>query len=272
MCYRSPLFSSWLLSITSAILLPLATMHAQEYKLVWADEFDYNGLPDKTKWVYEHGFVRNKEKQYYTVDRLENARVENGHLIIEGRKEAYTAPNGKQAEYTAASITTQDKAAWTYGRMEVRAKLPEGKGQWPAIWMLGTNIKEIGWPKCGEIDIMEFVGKEPNHIHGTVHWYGRVENKKTAQGKKIDAVEPYKDFHVYAVEWSPEKIVWYFDDQVYHTFMLDRPDLGTPEENPFTKPHYLLLNLALGGSWGGEIDDAMLPQKFVIDYVRVYQK
>ena len=145
----------------------------KQWKLVWSDEFDYQGLPDANKWDYEVGFVRNKESQYYTRARPENARVEGGNLVIEGRHETYSDPNakgrnaGKAAEYTAASLITRKKAEWKYGRVEIRARLPEGKGVWPAIWMLGSNIGEIGWPACGEIDIMEFVGHDPNHVHAT---------------------------------------------------------------------------------------------------------
>ena len=142
----------------TAVLVVVMTVAAQTregWTLVWADEFDRDGLPDPAKWTYEKGFVRNKEAQYYTVSRAENARVESGRLIIEGRKEAYTAPDGKTASYTAASVTTDGTFALTYGRVEVKAKLPRGRGMWPAIWMLGTSIHGIGWPRCGEIDIME---------------------------------------------------------------------------------------------------------------------
>ena len=143
---------------------------AAERKLVWSDEFNYQGLPDPAKWGYETGFVRNHESQYYTKERKENARVENGHLVIECRKEQFTPANHVPVNYTAASLITQNKASWQYGRIEVRAKLPHGKGVWPAIWMLGTNITQVGWPRCGEIDIMEFIGKEPKNIFGTLHF------------------------------------------------------------------------------------------------------
>ena len=143
---------------------------AGEWELVWSDEFNYKGLPDKTKWDYEEGFVRNNESQYYTRARPENASVEGGVLIIECRKERFQPENHPPVAYTAASLTTLNKESWQYGRIEVRAKLPHGKGVWPAIWMLGTNISEVGWPACGEIDIMEFIGKEPGNIYGTLHY------------------------------------------------------------------------------------------------------
>lgn len=251
---------------------------AADMKLVWADEFDYTGLPNPEKWDYEVGFVRNDEKQFYTRERKENARVENGMLVIEGRKEEYKNPNYKagsrrrnerdeSASYTAASLNTLGKASWTYGRIEVRAKLPQGKGVWPAIWTLGTNIREIGWPRCGEIDIMEFVGKEPKFVHGTVHFPR--DGKHASNGSKIETEKPYDDFHVYAMEWREDRIDFFFDETKYHSFNID--DAGTGDDNPFRKPHYLLINLALGGSWGGEIDDSIFPQKYLIDYVRIYE-
>jgi beta-glucanase (GH16 family) len=248
-------------------------------KLVWSDEFDTPGLPDPAKWDYEVGFVRNNELQYYTRARQANARVEGGNLVIEGIKEHYAIPaadggrKGGQAadgfaEYTAAALITKGKESWTYGRIEVRAKLPQGKGVWPAIWMLGTNIPQIGWPACGEIDIMEFVGHTPDKVHATCH-FGK-GGKHTQKGGNITTAKPWEDFHVYAVEWTADAMDFYFDKDKYFTFPLDTAaDRGV---NPFRKPQYLLINLALGGSWGGNMDDSVLPQKFLVDYVRVYQK
>jgi beta-glucanase (GH16 family)/GH35 family endo-1,4-beta-xylanase len=250
------------------------------WQLVWSDEFDHEGLPDPKKWTYEVGFVRNQEKQYYTQARKENGRVEHGELIIEGRKEHF--PNAqydpktegnwqkdrKNADYTSASITTEGKASWIYGRIEVRAKLPQGKGVWPAIWTLGTGISKVGWPRCGEIDIMEFVGHQPDKVHGTIH-YG-LDGKHQSQGDKLTVDKPWEDFHVYAIEWEADRIDFFFDDTKYFTFKT--PAADSDGSNAFRQPHYLLLNLALGGSWGGQIDDNVLPQQFVIDYVRVYQR
>src|SRR5437868_5358649 len=152
---------------------------AENWKLLWADEFDYTGAPDPKRWTNEVGFIRNRELQFYTAGRKENARVENGKLIIEARKEHFPNPrykpgvtdarNPEYAEYTSACVTTEKLAAWKYGRIEVRAKLPEGRGVWPAIWMLGTNRHSAGWPKCGEIDIMEYVGFDQNVIHANIH-------------------------------------------------------------------------------------------------------
>ena len=250
-------------------LLVTATHYADaaDWKLVWSDEFNYQGLPDTNKWGYEEGFVRNHESQYYTRARLENARVENGNLVIECRKEQFTPPNHAPVEYTAASLTTKNKESWQYGRIEVRAKIPQGKGVWPAIWMLGTNITQVGWPRCGEIDIMEFVGKEPGQIHGTLHYFA--DGKHQSDHESLKTPVPFDDFHTYAIEWTPERIDFYFDNQKYHSAPINKADQGA--NNPFREPQYLILNFALGGDWGGPIDEAVLPQKFLIDYVRVYQ-
>jgi beta-glucanase (GH16 family) len=246
----------------------LAQAQSPGWRLVWADEFDYHGLPDPTKWTYEEGLLRNRESQYYTKARWENARVENGDLVIECRKESYTPTNHAPVEYTSASLTTKHTASWLYGRIEVRAKLPQGRGVWPAIWTLGTNVVSVGWPRCGEIDIMEFVGKQPEHVYGTVHY--SVDGKhQSNQGIKKES-HPYEAYHVYAVEWSQDRIDFFFDQQRFHSFAVKAADCD--HKNPFREPHFLLINLALGGNWGGKIDDAVLPQKYCIDYVRVYQR
>ena len=250
------------------VILTASCARADEWEPVWSDEFDYEGLPDKTKWDYEEGFVRNKEQQYYTRGRTENARVENGMLVIECRKERFKPQKRGPVEYTSASLITLNKASWKYGRIEVRAKLPQGGGVWPAIWTLGTNISQVRWPACGEIDVMEFVGKDPNKVHATVH-YG-AQGKHESNGGKLETETPYADFHVYAVEWFPDRMDFFFDNRKYHTFLIDKAGQG--EENPFRKPHYLLINFALGGNWGGPIDDAVLPQKYLVDYVRVYRQ
>jgi beta-glucanase (GH16 family) len=266
-----------LFAICMLVMLSPA-VRAEEWTLVWSDEFNYEGLPDRTKWDYEEGFVRNREMQFYTRARKENARVEEGMLVIEGRKEQFENPKYKSgsqnwkeqqefASYTSAALITRDKASWRYGRIEVRAKLPHGKGIWPAIWTLGTNRSEIHWPRCGEIDIMEFVGKDPNRVHANAHY--AVDGKHCSNGGKLKTDKPYADFQIYAIEWYEDRIDFFFDQTKYHTFIIDRAGKG--KDNPFRRPQYLLINLALGGSWGGPIDDAVLPQKYVVDYVRVYR-
>ena len=268
MNHQIPITMKTFLWFTLVLVLMGSRAGGADWKLVWSDEFNYQGLPDPAKWGYEVGFVRNHESQYYTKARLENARVENGMLVIEGRKEHFTPPGHDAVEYTSASLTTLGLEAVQYGRIEMRAKLPQGKGMWPAFWTLGTNITEIGWPRCGEDDIMEFVGKDTNHIYGTLHFARNGEH--ASDGGKLELASPYDDFHLYAVEWSPERIDFFVDDHKYHSVDLEKAGQGG--ENPFRKPHYLLLNLALGGDWGGPIDDAMLPQKYLVDYVRVYRK
>ena len=256
------------LAIATSLFILFATgVDAKDWKLVWSDEFNYQGHPDPTKWDYEEGFVRNQDSQYYTRARLENARVEGGNLVLECRKEHFTPTNHPPVDYTAASLTTQNLASWQYGRIEVRAKFPQGKGVWPAIWMLGTNIPLVGWSACGEIDIMEFVGKEPKGIHGTLHF--AVDGKHQSDGGTLETNQPFAAFHNYAIEWTPERIDFLFDDVKYHSVLLAKADQGAG--NPFRAPQYLILNFALGGAWGGAIDEAVLPQKFLIDYVRVYQ-
>ncbi|GEO08891.1 glycoside hydrolase family 16 protein [Segetibacter aerophilus] len=251
------------------------------WKLAWSDEFNYSGLPDSTKWGYEQGFVRNNEKQYYTYKRKENAFVENGVLTITAKKEIY--PNrdfsstssawqkkDSLASYTSAALITLGKASWKFGKIEVRAKIPRGLGVWPAIWMLGNNVSEVGWPLSGEIDIMEFVGHDSSSIHGTMHYADPITKKHLQSGNKIVVSQPFNDFHTYSAEWNNEEMRCLFDGRVYHTFPLNKA--GEDLSNAFRKPFYLLINFALGGSWGKTIDDAVLPQKFIVDYVRVYQK
>jgi beta-glucanase (GH16 family) len=245
---------------------PASAAGPVDWKLVWSDEFETPGQPDAAKWGRETGMIRNNEKQFYTKDRLENARVENGHLIIESRKETHEG-----AEFTSASLTTAGHAAWTGGRIEVRAKLPAARGTWPAIWMLPTDIDKIPWPKCGEIDIMEHVGHDPAVIHGTLH----TETYNHLKGTQLGGVTPVpsfaSDFHIYAAEWTGKRISFSVDGKGYASFA--RKDGDTAAEWPFEKPYYLILNLAIGGSWGGQkgIDEGAFPQRMEVDYVRVYQ-
>ena len=250
------------------------------WTLVWQEEFNYTGLPDAKKWGYENGHQRNNEQQYYTNARKKNVWVENGFLTITGRKENYpnkVYKNGSTewqqkdslAQYTSASINTEGLAGWQYGRIEVKAKLPHGGGIWPAIWMMGTNNKKIGWPACGEIDIMEFIGNHPADIYGTIH-YGETYQQQRSSGNKITDTSLLTDFHLYAMQWDKDTMDLYFDNKKFHHFSID--SAGTGNNNPFRKPFYLMLNLAMGAEWPGPIDDAVLPQQFIIDYVRVFKK
>jgi beta-glucanase (GH16 family) len=238
---------------------------ARKFKLVWAEEFNYSGLPDPELWSYEVGFIRNQEAQYYTEGRLENARVEGGCLVIEARKEDFGG-----AKYTSASVDTLGKKDFLYGRIEVRAKIPTGIGSWPAIWMMGTDIPRVNWPECGEIDIMENVGYEPNTIYATVHTPGSVNNPGlVTRGGHIDIPDPFADFHVYAVEWGEDGLDFFFDGQKYFMY---KKDTRYPDYWRFDKPFYLLLNTAIGGNWGGQkgIDDSIFPLKYYIDFIRYY--
>ncbi len=244
-------------------------INGQRWNLVWSDEFNKDGMPDTGKWSYEHGYIRNHEKQYYTVARKENASVTDGHLVIEARDDSAVLDD-EARPITSAALETKNKADWTYGRIAVRAKLPKGRGTWPAIWMLGSNIDTVGWPECGEIDIMEHVGYDPGVIHSTIHtkaynWMKGTD--KTADTLIADCMDAY---HVYAINWTPEKIDFYIDSNRLFTF---RNEHKTTAEWPFNSPHYLILNLAVGGDWGGQkgIDPAIFPTKMLVDYVRVYK-
>jgi beta-glucanase (GH16 family) len=248
----------------SAPPAPAATAPAG-FTLVLSDEFETPGSLDATKWGYEIGYVRNDEKQYYT-SRPENVRVEGGMLVIEGRKESYQGYG-----YTSASVNTLGRFAPRYGRVEVRAKLPTGRGSWPAIWMLGTSISRVGWPACGEIDIMENVGFDPLRIHASVHtaaYNHTIGTQKTASTLVSD---PSADFHVYATEWYPDRIETFVDGTRYFTFRNE--GIGS-RSWPFDEPQYLLINLAIGGAWGGQqgIDDSRFPHRYLVDYVRIYQQ
>jgi beta-glucanase (GH16 family) len=248
----------------SAPPAPAATAPAG-FTLVFSDEFEAPGSLDPTKWGYEIGYVRNDEKQYYT-SRPENVRVEGGMLVIEGRKESYQGYG-----YTSASVNTLGRFAPRYGRVEVRAKLPTGRGSWPAIWMLGTSISRVGWPACGEIDIMENVGFDPLRVHASVHTAAYNHTIGTQKTTSTLVSDPSADFHVYAMEWYPDRIETFVDGTRYFTFRNE--GIGS-RSWPFDEPQYLLINLAIGGSWGGQqgIDDSRFPHRYLVDYVRIYQQ
>jgi beta-glucanase (GH16 family) len=242
------------------------------YELVWADEFDYEGLPDSTRWSYDVGDGcphicgwGNNELQYYTANRLENARVEGRRLIIEARREEY---GGR--DYTSARLVTKHKGDWKYGRIEVRAKLPSGRGTWPAIWMLPTEKTYGGWPASGEIDIMEHVGYEPDSVYGTVHTRAYNHIQRTQRGGGIFLPTAERAFHHYAIEWDEAKIDFFVDGERYFSFANEGSGF---EAWPFDQPFHLLLNLAVGGNWGGKhgVDEGIWPQRMEVEYVRVYQ-
>lgn len=242
----------------------------EEYHLVWSDEFDYTGLPDSTKWTYDtegnaDGWG-NREAQYYTKAKKENAWVENGVLTITALKEQF---GGK--EYTSARLNS--KANWLHGRIEVNAKLPKGRGTWSAIWMMPKDwtYNDGNWPNIGEIDIMEHVGHNLGTIHASAHSKDYQWQKNTQQTSTIKIADVDEKFHSYMLEWTPELMKAYVDNQLY--FEYKNEGLGKSKW-PYVKPFYLILNLAIGGAWGsGEgIDDSVFPQTMEIDYVRIYQK
>ena len=260
---------------------------AQQWQLVWSDEFDGEGAPDSTVWNFEHGFVRNQEAQWY---QSENAYQQDGYLIIEARKEHRPNPSydpesrnwGKKREfieYSSASITTARKKEFLYGRLEVRAKIPTAGGSWPAIWTLGSGIE---WPSCGEIDVMEYyrIKGEP-HILANAAWgndrrFDAVWNSKRIPFSNfIEKNHDWADqFHIWRMDWDKQHIRIWLDDELMNDIDLSTTINGSigNGENPFHKPQYILLNLALGGMNGGSIDDSALPMQYIIDYVRIYQK
>jgi beta-glucanase (GH16 family) len=248
-------------------LLAFSVTRAQFKRLVWSDEFSYKGLPDTTKWSYDVGGNGwgNNELEYYTKSRLENARVENGHLIIEARKE-----DNNGMKYTSARLVTKNKGDWKYGRIEVKAKIPTSKGMWPAIWMLPTKWEYGGWPHSGEVDIMENVGYMPDSVFGSIHTGKFNHAIGTQKTKGVLRNDLSKSFHVYAVEWTENKIDFFIDAEKYYSFQ----NTGNgSEEWPFDKDFHLLLNVAVGGNWGGKfgVDDSAFPQQMEVDYVRVYK-
>jgi beta-glucanase (GH16 family) len=230
--------------------------------LVWFDEFDTDGAPDAAKWVYDLGNGTNgwgnSEQQNYT-NSASNVIVQGGNLKITAKKEASGGFN-----YSSARLKSEGKYDFTYGKLEVRAKLPTGGGTWPAIWMLGANYATSGfaWPACGEIDVMEHVGNSQDLIHGTLHYPGHSGGNGNSGSKTIPNVSTA--FHVYKTIWSPEAIQIYVDDQLIHTVANDA-------SLPFNKDFFIILNVAMGGNFGGNIDPAFTQSSMEIDYVRVYQ-
>lgn len=237
------------------------------WKQVWNDEFNYNGLPDSAKWGYDIGGSGwgNNELQYYTEKRAENARVENGNLVIEARKEDW-----KGKKYTSARLLSKNKGDWKYGKIEVRARIPKGKGTWPAIWMLGSTTP-LKWPDDGEIDIMEHVGFDQGIIHASVHCKKYNHVIGTQKTSTIPVNDCSEQFHLYGVEWSADSLKITVDGNAYFSFANEHSGY---DAWPFDNKMFLILNIAVGGNWGGQqgVDDSIWPQKMEIDYVRVWQK
>ncbi len=242
------------------------TADAGDWKLSWSEEFNYTGLPDSNKWSYDaggHGWGNN-ELQYYTHAAITNAEVSNGSLKIKALRQKMD-----NREYTSARMVTRGKADFTYGKIEIRAKLPPGRGLWPAFWMLGMNVGKEGWPGCGEIDIMEHVGFEKDSVFGTVHTKAYNHIKGTQKGSKAFIGNPYDAYHLYSIEWTPEKMDFFLDSQLFYHFLNEHK---TTAEWPFDSSFYLLLNIAIGGNLGGKqgVDPTVFPATLEVDYIRVY--
>ena len=245
---------------------PTAEWERPGWVLAWHDEFDGTEL-NRENWTFDigGGGWGNQEWEAYT-DRPENVRVENGMLVIEAREEPELI---KGRNYSSGRIKTQGLQSWQYGRIEARIKLPHGQGLWPAFWMLGDDFSKKGWPTAGEIDILEFIGREPDKIHATVHAPGYSGGDGVGTSMTVSSEALKNDFHTYAIEWEENEIRWYFDDQEY--FKLTPADV--PDEWIFDHPFFILLNLAVGGRWPGYPNDTTeFPQFLYVDYVRVYQR
>jgi beta-glucanase (GH16 family) len=241
--------------------------HKPKWKLTWKDEFNYEGLPDSTKWNYDTGGEGwgNDELQYYTKQRKQNVEVLKGNLSIKAIREKFEANN-----YTSTRLVTKGKKDFRYGKFEIRAKIPTGRGLWPACWMLSSKEPRI-WPDDGEIDILENVGYTPGEITGAAHVRrNKTSNAIITSSNSTTIFDDSDAFHIYRLIWTPERLEWYVDDKLFHFYdKADRPPLHWPFNGKF----YLIFNLAVGGSWGGKngIDDSIFPQTFIIDYVRVYE-
>lgn len=248
----------------SALLLIVSLLFSCNTKpqLIWVENFDGNAL-NETNWNFELGDGcpnicgwGNNERQIYTKT---NHSVKNGLLTITAQF--------KDSVYSSTRITTKNKFEFQYGKIEARAKLPIGKGLWPAFWMLGSNISDVGWPKCGEIDILEYVGKEPQQVFTSLHTKDSYGNTKNTKKTKINGIED--GFHIYTANWTKNKIDFFVDEQLVYTF---NPKNKTEDIWPFNQPFYIIVNLAIGGDFGGpEVDHSIFPQEFILDYLKIYK-
>jgi beta-glucanase (GH16 family) len=244
------------------------------YVLTWSDEFSTaNGsLPDSSKWIMETGGNGwgNNELETYT-NRTQNAHVQDGNLVITANKETYTGSDGITRQYTSARLKTAGLFEQKYGRFEARIKITQGQGMWPAFWMLGNNIGTVGWPTCGEIDIMENIGKEPSIAHGSMHGPGYSGANGLTGGYTLPSGKLADDFHIFAIEWEASVVRFYVDGNLYET--RTPADLPAGKTWVFDHPFFILLNVAVGGDWPGNPDNTtVFPQNMLVDYVRVYTK
>ncbi len=250
-----------ILSLFTCILL-MTSCQSQKPELVWEENFDGNVL-NENNWNFELGDGchnlcgwGNDEAQHYTKS---NHSVKNGLLTITAKKD--------NSGYTSTRITTKEKFEFKYGSVEIRAQLPVGKGLWPALWMLGSNISDVGWPKCGEIDILEYVGRDPDHVFFSLHTQDSYGNTINTKRNKIESIED--GFHIYSIDWTEDKISFFVDGDHQYTF---NPVEKTEDTWPFDKNFFFIINMAIGGNFGGhDIDDSIFPQEFVIDYIKVFK-
>jgi beta-glucanase (GH16 family) len=244
------------------------------WTLVWSDEFNApdGSAPDSGKWTFQTGgnSFGNQELEYYT-SRPQNAVIRNGNLVITALRENYTGTDGVSRSYTSARMNTSKKFKQAYGRFEARIKIPYGQGMWPAFWMLGDDISTNRWPACGEIDIMENIGREPSIVHGTIH--GPVYSGAHGIGSPFSFSDGRRfadDYHLYSVEWSPNQIRFYVDNNLYAT--RTPADLPAGTKWVYDHPFFIILNLAVGGGWPGSPDaTTVFPQQMFVDHVRVYK-
>ena len=270
------LFAVLLLACHLVVAQAASPQHSlSDWTLVWSDEFNapHHSPVDSSKWVSETGGGGwgNNELEYYTA-RPQNAYQQDGHLVIKVLEENYSGSDDVTRNYTSARLKTQGKFAQAYGRFEARIKIPRGQGIWPAFWMLGDDIDKAGWPTCGEIDIMENIGKEPTLVHGTIHGPGYSGAKGIGAPDSLPTGQRFADdFHVFAVEWEPKSIRFYVDDHLYET--RTPADLPPGTKWVYDHPFFLLLNVAVGGDWPGNPDaSSSFPQTMLVDYVRVYRR
>jgi beta-glucanase (GH16 family) len=275
----------WRISLAPAVVLATLALllmswgstsstPAPGWTLSWSDEFNGRdgSSPDPSKWVVETGGngFGNRELEYYT-SRPQNVQIKGGSLVITAAKETYTGPDRVTRSYTSARLKTKGKFDQAYGRFEARIKIPRGQGMWPAFWMLGNDFDQAGWPGCGEIDIMENIGKEPATVHGTIHGPGYFSKNGISSAFSLPGGSFADDDHIFAVEWEPDVIRFYVDSQLYAT--RTPADLPARTKWVYDHPFFVILNVAVGGEWpGSPANTTVFPQTMLVDYVRVYKK
>jgi beta-glucanase (GH16 family) len=261
----APIASIALLASTMSCASSASSADTRPWELVWSDEFDAPAL-DRSTWTIETGAGFGTQQRDYDTERPENVSVTGGNLVLTARQESYLGE-----AYTSGRIKSAGRFARTYGRFEARIRIPRGQGMWPAFWLLGSDIESAGWPGCGEIDVMESRGSEASTVHGSLHGPGYSGGAAYTGAFSLDGGAFADDFHVFAVEWEPGVLRWYVDDHLYQTRTADT--LSRKKEWVFDKPFFVILDLAVGGVYGGDPDASTpFPQSMLVDYVRVYAR